>query len=118
MPPNFNVIHDSKPLTAEDWSRVAVVFEQYTEHAPLTYGPAPENMSRVIFPSGDCLFLWPLNAGDPLNKPIMPDMPYGPYPYGDRAVIELRKQPLPHDPYGEYKNLPAHLCPISTICTT
>lgn len=88
------------PPSVDDMVRCELVLEQLDAGKPLPESLAsaiPASAQRIRFPPLDVNLLWPLNFPDPRNKPDLPQFPFGEFPYGDRAMIELLRRGVTAD---------------------
>ena len=86
---------DQGTLTAGDMSRCAILLEQIAHKAPElpNKDAAPGDCRIIRFPILWMSSIWPTMIDDPRNKPD-PLYPGGPFPYGDRLILEFLDEGL------------------------
>lgn len=86
----------------EEIENCALLFFQ---HGPDPFPNAdqlPKDCLTVRFPSVDFNLLWPFNCINPYNRPVMPEFPWGPFPYGDRIILDCVEKGMAPDDVLEY----------------
>ena len=95
---NFRKKKDLTVLTPEEMQRCAVLIEQIAHDQPELPNKehVPSDCRIIKFPILWMNSLWPTAIEDPRNKPT-PKNPAGPFPYGDRLVLDLLDEGLGPD---------------------
>jgi len=100
---NYDAPGQDRNLPAsEDLSACALLFSQ---HGPEPFAFAdrlPKECLTVRFPSVDFNLLWPFHCINPYNKPQLPELPWGPFPYGDRIILDCIEKGMAPDDILEY----------------
>jgi len=88
-------------------ARCAVLLEQRGAWDRFRWPDAiPASTQIVTFPALTMEALWPLTTfSDPRNVPVLPDYPYGLFPYGDRLISGWLANGVPRD-----ETLQRYLC--------
>ncbi len=75
------------PVSPEHLESCALFFSQYDPQPFPDLDRLPRECLKVHFPSMDVNLLWPFHCVNPYNQ-ATPDFPFGPFPYGDRVILE------------------------------
>jgi hypothetical protein len=75
-------------MRSVDVTSCAVLCEQH-DPGPFPFRDLlPPTCVTVRFPAIDFNLLWPFNCVNPYQEPRPPVFPFGPFPYGDRVIVE------------------------------
>ena len=89
-------------LTPQELNASALLFSQHGPD-PFPYlDQLPKECLIVRFPSVDLNLLWPFNCVNPYNRPKPPEFDWGPFPYGDRIILECVEKDMARDEILEY----------------
>jgi GT2 family glycosyltransferase len=89
-------------MQVSDVASAAILLEQYDPQPFPHRKTLPADCITVTFPSVDLMILWPLYAANPYNDPPSAEFPWGPFPYGDRAIIDCIDRGMQADDILEY----------------
>jgi Polysaccharide biosynthesis enzyme WcbI len=92
----------NKQPADEELANCALLCEQH-DRLPFPYrNRLPSNCVTVKFPSVDFNLLWPFNSVNPYNKAAPPEYPLGPFPYGDRVILNCVEMGMKREDILDY----------------
>ena len=84
-----------------DLDACVVLLEQHDQSGFSERGLLPADTRTVRFPALDFNLFWPFNCVNPFNTPDEKN-PLGPFPYGDRIIVNCVRQGMSADETYEY----------------